>query len=102
MWEKVEKRCELTFHIEISHPNIAVPNPEWKCIECDKLYPHSRALKLHTQFVHNTEPRHPCKPCGRVFKMKTKLNMHIKGKIHVALVNKLEMKKYLELSKSNL
>ena len=70
--KKLKRLCDLTFHIEIDHPDTAVPNPEWKCIECDKFYPHSRALRLHTKFVHNTEPRHPCKPCGRVFKMKTK------------------------------
>ena len=100
--EKLRKRCDLTFHIEINHPDTAVPNPEWKCIECGKFYPHSRALKTHKKLVHNTEPRHACKPCGRVFKMKTKLDLHVKGKLHVNLVNKIEMKMYLELSKSEL
>jgi hypothetical protein len=45
--KSLEKKCTLSFHIEIKHPDHNMPFPEWSCDICKEPYPHSRALKGH-------------------------------------------------------
>ena len=76
------KRCDLLHHIVVKHPDTTQPPQEWKCVECKKTYPHSRALKHHTRVVHNSIPRYPCDPCGQKFKTKQHLLRHSKREAH--------------------
>ena len=41
------KKCTLSFHIEIKHPDPNMPVPDWSCEICKEPYPHSRAIKGH-------------------------------------------------------
>ena len=58
--QSFKKKCKLSFHIEIKHPDFNMHFPEWSCEICKKSYPHSRALQAHIKLVHNRKPNHFC------------------------------------------
>ena len=97
--KSLRKKYDLYFHIEVAHPDTSAPCPEWKCLKCDKLYPHSRALKGHTKMFHNTQPKHPCPPCKLVFKTKTKLDRHRNTESHSKVQTKLKIKSCIQTEK---
>ena len=50
------RRCTMSFHIEIKHPDPNMPFPEWSCEISKEPYPQSRAPKGHIKWVHKPKP----------------------------------------------
>ena len=90
------KKCTLSFHIEIKHPDPNMPFPEWSCEICKEPYPHSRALKGHIKWVHKTKPNHFFILCEIMYKTKYTLARHTNSEEYLKVKTKLEWKIYLQ------
>ena len=73
--ETFSKRCDLKHHMDTKHES-DYGTKIFNCVECNKEYPHERALRLHIHNVHKIKPKHPCDLCGRQYKTKDVLKRH--------------------------
>ena len=87
------KKCTLSFHIEIKHPDPIMPVPEWSCEICKEPYPHSRALKGHIKWFHKTKQKKTFFiPCEMMYKTKNTLGRHTNSEESLKVKTKHEWK----------
>ena len=64
---------------------------------CEKFYPHTRALKIHMHNVHVKEAKFKCEVCDRVFKYSEHFKRHNASESH----KNSELKKLCALEAEN-
>ncbi len=85
-----QKRAALKYHIEIHHSK---QNQQVSCSICEKTYSHPEILRRHKKFVH-VEPSHECFQCKSKFKLKSKLDRHLKA-VHKEKHKKVKIKQQI-------
>ena len=87
------RRCTMSFHIEIKHPDPNLPFPEWSCEISKEPYPHSRALKGHIKWVHKTKTNNVfCMLGETMYKTKYTLARHTNSEEYLKVKTKLKWK----------
>ena len=73
--KRFHRKADLAYHLEMQHSG---QSHEVQCSICDKKYSHPKLMRQHKRVVH-VDPTHECTQCQSKFKLKSKLNRHIKS-----------------------
>ncbi|KAJ2938613.1 hypothetical protein O0L34_g11925 [Tuta absoluta] len=73
---KTRTALNLHFRTVVAHNQTDRQQYLFNCPQCDKRFPHKKALARHTSGVHNNQTLQ-CNQCGKTFKNKKNLSVHI-------------------------